>query len=155
MEDFSVVTFSRGTRLLLPRLSLAEGFGKFIVGGKMCYDLELIFIQLCLPVSLSSKPVGYAICYFAYSTWVGRSLFLEDLYVQPFYRFKGIGKKLIAKVAGYAREEQASRLELHCLGWNPGAEFYKKLGASDLTVCEDWHYYRFKDEDLDRLAESC
>lgn len=104
---------------------------------------------------LPSKPVGYAMCYFSYSTWVGRSLFLEDLYVQPFYRFKGLGRMIIQKVAEYAREERASRMELHCLNWNPGSEFYKKLGASDITVSEDWHYYRFKDHDIDRLAESC
>lgn len=44
------------------------------------------------------KPIGYALAYFSYSTWVGRSLHLEDLYVQPFYRFKGVGRLIIQKV---------------------------------------------------------
>ena len=99
------------------------------------------------------KQVGYAVVYFGYSTWVGRTLHLEDLYVQPFYRYKGVGRTLIGKIAQFAREERTARLDLHCLNWNPGAEFYKKLGASDITVCEDWHLFRFLPCDLDRLAD--
>lgn len=101
------------------------------------------------------KPIGYALAYFSYSTWVGRSLHLEDLYVQPFYRFKGVGRLVIQKVAEYAREERAGRIDLDCLNWNPGSEFYKKLGANDITVCEDWHKFRFQANDIDRLAQLC
>lgn len=99
------------------------------------------------------KPIGYAVSYFGYSTWVGRSLFLEDLYIQPYYRYKGVGRMVIQKVAEYAREERVARLDLHCLNWNPGVEFYKKLGAVDITSCEDWHLLRLTDNDIDRLAE--
>lgn len=58
-------------------------------------------------------------------------------------------------MAEYAREERAGRIDLDCLNWNPGSEFYKKLGASDITVCEDWHKFRFQANDIDRLAQMC
>lgn len=90
--------------------------------------------------------------YFAYSTWLGRTLHLEDLYIQPFYRYKGVGRLLVQKVMEFARDEGAARVDLECLNWNPASEFYKKLGASDITVCEDWHKYRFSADDIDRLS---
>lgn len=72
--------------------------------------------------------------------------------MQPINRYKGVGRLIIQKVAEFAREERVARLDLHCLNWNPGVEFYKKLGASDITVCEDWHLFRLSDHDIDRLS---
>lgn len=57
------------------------------------------------------------------------------------------------KVSEFAREERIPRMDLHCLNWNPGVEFYKKFGANDITVCEDWHLFRLKEADIDRIAE--
>lgn len=92
--------------------------------------------------------------YFSYSTWIGRSLHLEDLYVQTSYRYKGIGRLFVQKVAEFSRDEGAGRIDLDCLNWNPASEFYKKLGANDITVDGDWHKYRFNGDDIHRLADS-
>jgi GNAT superfamily N-acetyltransferase len=76
------------------------------------------------------KIVGYATYIFCYYTWVGKSLYMDDLYVLPGYRGKGIGTKLIGKVIDYARETNCHRLRWQVSDWNAKAiEFYKSLGA--------------------------
>ena len=77
---------------------------------------------------------------FATSTarWTGRQLFLEDLFVRPRFRGKGIGKSLMAKVAETARDEQCSAMRWEVLGWNQSAiDVYQSLGAEFLTA-GDW-----------------
>lgn len=74
--------------------------------------------------------VGYATYIFCYYTWVGKSLYMDDLYVQPDYRGMGIGTLLIRKVIDYARETKCHRLRWQVSNWNEKAiVFYKSLGA--------------------------
>jgi GNAT superfamily N-acetyltransferase len=74
--------------------------------------------------------VGYATFIFCYYTWVGKSLYMDDLYVLPAYRGKGIGTLLIGKVIDYARETKCHRLRWQVSKWNDRAiVFYKSLGA--------------------------
>lgn len=76
------------------------------------------------------KIVGYATWIFCYYTWVGKSLYMDDLYVLPEYRGKGIGTLLIGKVIDYARETRCHRLRWQVSNWNTKAiVFYKSLGA--------------------------
>ncbi|KAJ8276105.1 hypothetical protein COCON_G00078570 [Conger conger] len=97
--------------------------------------------------------VGYALYFYTYSTWKGRSVFLEDLYVMPEFRGKGIGKALLSKVAAVGKEQQCVRLQFTVLDWNtPSLDFYFSKGAQDLTATEGWHLLRFDGEALDRLA---
>lgn len=95
-------------------------------------------------------PAGYAICFPIYSTFQGPALFLEDVYVRPQFRDKGIGKALIGEVAAMALGEGCGALRWEVLAWNePAVDFYKRLGASFL---DDWKAVRIEGEALRRLA---
>jgi GNAT superfamily N-acetyltransferase len=85
----------------------------------------------CYVAETSDKMiVGYATFIFCYYTWVGKSLYMDDLYVLPAYRGKGIGTLLISKVIDYARESKCHRLRWQVSKWNDRAiVFYKSLGA--------------------------
>ncbi|XP_061596897.1 diamine acetyltransferase 2b [Cololabis saira] len=99
--------------------------------------------------------VGYALYFYTYSTWEGRSVYLEDLYVMPEFRGKGIGKGLLCKVAEVGKEKECVRLNLSVLNWNtPSRDFYLAKGAQDLTVSEGWHFIRFDGQSLDNLVSA-
>ncbi len=78
-----------------------------------------------------AEPAGYAVTFDFYSTFQGRpGLFLEDIYVRPQYRGKGVGKALLAYVAGIAWREKYFCMRWEVLDWNKTAiDFYKSLGA--------------------------
>lgn len=106
----------------------------------------------CIVAEFDTKVVGYAFYYATYSTWLGRSIFLEDLYVMSDYRNKGLGRKLIMAVAKRAYE-LGGRLDFHVLSWNPAVEFYKNLGAVDLSSTEKWSVFRLSKENLHKLFD--
>ncbi|XP_013195778.1 thialysine N-epsilon-acetyltransferase [Amyelois transitella] len=96
--------------------------------------------------------IGYALYFPTYSTWEGRSMMLEDLYVRPTARKKGVGKKLFNSVAKEAIKTGSSRLDFHVLEWNPARSFYDGRGAVDLTSSEHWCYYRLSGAELRAAA---
>lgn len=74
--------------------------------------------------------IGFALCYFRYSTWKGLTLYLEDLYVKEAYRKTGIGKKLFETARSFGVHKQCRNLQWQVLDWNePAITFYRKLGA--------------------------
>lgn len=74
--------------------------------------------------------IGYATFFFAYYTWVGKSLYMDDLYIKEKYRGKGIGSLLINAVIKHAEKEKCDRLRWQVSEWNkPAISFYKNLGA--------------------------
>lgn len=76
------------------------------------------------------EDIGMALVFFAYSTWVGKMLYLEDLYVREPYRGKGIGRALLNEIFSIARATDCKRVRWQTLRWNtPAVEFYKSLGA--------------------------
>ncbi|XP_064207656.1 thialysine N-epsilon-acetyltransferase-like [Anguilla rostrata] len=98
--------------------------------------------------------VGYIVYFYTFSTWKGRSMYLEDIYVMPEFRGKGIGKALLSKVAAVARENQCVHLQLTVLDWNtPSQGFYFSNGAQDLTTIVGWRVLRFNGDALDKLAK--
>lgn len=99
-----------------------------------------------------AQAAGYALFFGFYSTWEGRpGLFLEDLYVRPQFRKKGIGKALLASVARIAQREKCYGVRWEVLNWNQRAiDLYKSLGA---TFLEQWRSVMLSDGALDRLAE--
>jgi GNAT superfamily N-acetyltransferase len=104
----------------------------------------------CLIAEEEGEAAGMALFFPVYSTWRGRSMHLEDLFVRPPFRGRGIGKALLKKVAAVAVERDCALLFWHVLDWNtPAIEFYRSLGA---TMLEDWRRMRLADEALRALA---
>jgi GNAT superfamily N-acetyltransferase len=101
---------------------------------------------------IDEAPVGFALFFHNFSTFLGRpGLYLEDLYVEPEFRGRGLGEKLLRKLARIATERGCGRLEWSVLDWNePAIRFYEKLGA---VAMEGWTVYRATGKALDRLAE--
>lgn len=95
---------------------------------------------------------GYALFFHTFSTFVGqRGLYLEDLFVVPEHRGRGIGKRLLAHLAKLASERRCRRMEWAVLDWNESAiRFYKSIGAVPMG---DWTTYRLTGDALDRLAD--
>jgi GNAT superfamily N-acetyltransferase len=85
----------------------------------------------------SQQVAGYALFFEFYSTFQGRAgLFLEDIFVRPPFRRQGIGKALLAHVAGIARTEQYFCMRWEVLDWNtPAIDFYRRLGA---VFLDEW-----------------
>lgn len=104
-----------------------------------------------LVASLDGNPVGFALFFRNFSTFVGRpGIYLEDLFVRPPARGAGVGKALLQAVARIAVERHCGRLEWAVLDWNdPAIGFYKKLGAVPL---DDWTVFRMTGSALDDLA---
>ncbi|XP_021550471.1 thialysine N-epsilon-acetyltransferase isoform X1 [Neomonachus schauinslandi] len=99
------------------------------------------------------RVVGYGLYYFIYSTWKGRNVYLEDIYVTPECRGQGIGSKIIKKVAQVALDQGCSQFRLAVLAWNQRAmALYKALGAQDLTETKGWHDFCFEEEAMRKLA---
>jgi GNAT superfamily N-acetyltransferase len=96
-------------------------------------------------------PVGFAVYFFSYSTWLARKgLYLEDLFVLPEARGKGAGKALLQRLARIAVEEGCGRLEWSVLDWNqPAIDFYLSLGAVPQS---EWTRYRLSGTALQELA---
>lgn len=98
------------------------------------------------------KEIGFALFFHNFSTFLGRAgIYLEDLFVLPEYRGKGVGKSLIKELAKIAVERKCGRLEWSCLDWNkPSIDFYLSLGAEPMS---DWTVYRLTGEPLIKLSE--
>jgi GNAT superfamily N-acetyltransferase len=97
------------------------------------------------------EPVGFAVYFFNFSTWLGRpGLYLEDLFVKPEKRGKGYGRAVLERLAQIARERGCGRMEWAVLDWNdPAIQFYRKLGAKPM---DEWTVFRLTEEGIGKLA---
>ncbi len=116
---------------------------------------ESIFVRKEAAVILAEykgETAGFALYFRNYSTFLGRAnMYLEDLFVYPHMRGKGIGKALFLAVANAAYSRGDGRMDWVCLNWNkPSIDFYKSMGAKAMS---DWTVYRLDREALRRLAE--
>ena len=105
----------------------------------------------CLIAELDRAPAGFALYFFNYSTWLGRpGLYLEDLFVLPDFRGRGVGKALLQRVAAIAVEKKCPRLQWEVLDWNtPAIDFYTAMGAEFLDT---WRNVRVSGDALQKLA---
>ena len=99
---------------------------------------------VAIMAEVDGEPVGFALAFPTFSTFRGQpGLYLEDLFVKPEHRGKGIGKALLATLAKLARDRGFGRLEWSVLDWNePAIGFYRSLGARPL---DEWTVYRIDD----------
>jgi GNAT superfamily N-acetyltransferase len=95
----------------------------------------------CLIASLDGEPAGFALFFRTYSTWLGQpGIWLEDLFVAPEARRRGVGRALLQRLAAIAEERACGRLEWSVLEWNqPAIEFYASLGAK---LMDEWRICR-------------
>jgi GNAT superfamily N-acetyltransferase len=102
---------------------------------------------------LNAKPISFALFFHNFSTFLGRpGIYLEDLYVTPEARGKGLGQKILAYLAHLAESRHCGRLEWWVLNWNEDAiGFYQRLGAKPM---DEWTVYRLTDTALTDLAAS-
>jgi len=98
-------------------------------------------------------PAGFALYFYNYSTWRGHAgIYLEDLYVPPEHRGKGIGKALITRIAAIAVAEGCPRFEWSVLDWNtPSIDFYHQIGA---VMKSEWKGMQVSGDALKALASS-
>lgn len=97
------------------------------------------------------EPVSFALFFHNFSTFLGRSgIYLEDLFVRPAMRSRGIGRVMLSYLAQLAQERNCGRLEWWVLDWNePAIQFYKKLGAVPM---DEWTVFRVTGQALTALG---
>jgi GNAT superfamily N-acetyltransferase len=102
---------------------------------------------------LEDEPIGHAIFFMNYSTWLGKyGIFLEELYITPERRGTGAGKALLKRVAQIAVSRDCGRFEWNVLDWNePAIRFYESLGAEPLS---EWVGYRLTGSALQSLGDA-
>ena len=125
-------------------LATADAFRRHLFGPDRAAEAAV--------AEVGGKPAGFALWFATFSTFRGQpGLYLEDIFVRPGYRGRGIGKALLATVARRAVERGCARLEWSVLNWNDSAiGFYCSMGARPM---DEWTVYRIDDEPLKRLAE--
>lgn len=110
-------------------------------------------VAYCHVAEAEGKVVGIAIWFLNYSTWLGKAgLYLEDLFVNPEYRGKGLGLELMKTLAKLCVERGYERFQWWVLDWNePSINFYKAIGAEAM---DEWTVYRLSGNALRSFAAS-
>ena len=121
-----------------------DDFRKALFGTEPAAHALLAFVD--------DVPVGLALYFYNFSTFLGkRGIYLEDIYVEPKYRGRGIGSTLLKRLARIAKEQDCGRMEWSVLTWNqPSINFYHRLGAVTL---DDWRLFRLHGQALERLGK--
>ena len=104
----------------------------------------------CIVAELDDIIVGFALFFTGYSTWKGKTLYLEDFLVNESHRGKGIGKLLFNKVIEEAKKRGVKRMDWQVLDWNePAINFYKKYNA---TLDGEWFNGRLFEQDIKNFS---
>ena len=117
--------------------------------------MESLFVKKQAEVIIGEykgEPAGFALFFHNFSTFLGKAnLYLEDLYVDPAFRGKGLGKTLLSCLGRIAVERGCERLDWWCLDWNKSSiDFYLQMGAKPM---DEWTVYRVDGENLPKLAD--
>jgi len=110
---------------------------------------EKPFAEIIL-AEINGESAGFTLFFFNFSTFLGQpGLYIEDLYVKPEFRSRGIGKELLKHCATLAKERNCGRMEWWVLKWNTARKFYENLGAKAM---DEWVVYRLTGKPLEKLA---
>lgn len=106
-----------------------------------------------LLIEYDNKYIGYIIYFFNFSTFIGREgLYLEDIYILPEYRGRGIGKQAFEVLIKIAKENKCERVEWVCIDWNePSLKFYESIGAKQKS---EWIIHRLDKQAIDNIYEN-
>ncbi len=108
-------------------INTPELLSRDLFEDKRCY---------CWVAELNGRIVGFALFFYGYSTWKGKTLYLEDIYVQSDYRRHRIGQQLFDQVVEIAKMEGVKRMDWQVLSWNePALKFYEKNKA---VLDDEW-----------------
>jgi GNAT superfamily N-acetyltransferase len=121
------------------------GLREALFGVRPCAEVVIGYV--------GAEPVGFALFFHNFSTFRGaRGLYLEDLFVNPSWRGRGFGRRLLAHLARIAVERGCHRMEWSVLDWNESAiEFYRRAGA---RLLDDWRIFRLTGGPLRALAQA-
>jgi diamine N-acetyltransferase len=119
-----------------------------MLGEALFCEKPTVFCDLA---EWDGKPVGFALWFLNFSSFAGKNgIYLEDVFVDPAYRGKGIGKALLVHLAKICGERGYARMQWSVLDWNkPSIDFYKSLGG---VMLDDWTLCRVSGDALTRLA---
>lgn len=116
---------------LIKALALFENSPEKVTNSVSLMNEERDFFRCIVAETGEGEIAGFALYYFAYYTWVGKSLYLDDIYVKETYRRMGIATALMKQVLETAVNERCKRVRWQVLEWNKGAiAMYKNLKAS-------------------------
>ncbi|XP_055922298.1 thialysine N-epsilon-acetyltransferase isoform X2 [Eupeodes corollae] len=136
LADFEKM--SSGPELSVQDLIRDGGFE----GGQEIFHCFIAELTQMDGSTLKVEPIGYAICYFSFSTWQGKSYELQSLYIREPYTNKGFGKKLFIEIERNAKAFGCKRINFHVNNSSLARNFYHKMSATNLTELEGWQLYR-------------
>jgi GNAT superfamily N-acetyltransferase len=129
------VDFS-GILMLIKELAAFEKASEKVTNSVELMNKEKELFRCFVAETESKELVGMALYFFAYYTWVGKSLYLEDIYVKESYRKQKIGTALLKKIFEIANAEDCKRVRWQVLSWNEAAiQMYIKSGAD---IDDEW-----------------
>jgi len=132
--------------LLIKELALFEKSPEKVTNTVELMKREKEFFHCFVAETQNKEIVGIALYFFAYYTWVGKSLYLEDIYVKESFRKKKIGSALLRKIFETANEEECKRVRWQVLNWNkPAIQMYTKSGA---VIDDEWLNCNFDSEGI-------
>ncbi len=121
---------------MIKELALFEKAPEKVTNSVEQMHREKEFFCCIMAEDENGQILGMALYFFAYFTWVGKSLYLDDQYVKPQFRGSGIGTMLVKEIFRIAEVEKCTRIRWQVLDWNtPAIELYKKMG---MTLDGEW-----------------
>lgn len=136
---------------LIRELALYEKAPEKVTNSVEQMEQEADLFRCVLAIDATGRVLGMALWFYAYYTWVGKSLYLDDIYVREEYRGNGIGGALLRRVFADAREKGCKRVRWQVLDWNtPAIKVYKRYGAD---IDDEWLNCSFDREGISRFPE--
>ncbi len=116
---------------LFKEFATFEGSPEKMTNSVAQMNTEKQYFNAFVAQNNDNEIIGYATYFFSYHTWIGKSLYMDDLYVKETFRKKGIGKNLIDSVIAFAKKENCNKVRWQVSNWNKNAQdFYQKIGAN-------------------------